>query len=144
MRLTRTSRLTAGIGALCLAGSMSVLAACGGDDAGGTGSGAPLSDEAFCALVDETLTAAEELPDDEFESAVFGIVADLATRAPNAEIRDAMLKFGEVAEQLEGLDEDDPESFEEIFSIILDPSFIAAGETIDDYFTNTCGFDFDE
>lgn len=104
-----------------------------------------MSDEAFCTLVDETMTAAEEeMTDDEFDSAVFGLIAALATQAPSAEIRDAMTQFGEVAEKLENIDEDDPESFGEIFALVLDPSFVAATETLEEYFTETCGLDLDE
>lgn len=144
VRSNRPHRLAAAIGALCL-GAFPLLTACGGDDSGGGGGGAgggsPLSDEAFCALVEQTVDAVDEAADD---PEIFGLIAALATQAPNAEVRRAMERFGEVAEKLEGLDENDPDAFGEAFALILDPSFIAATETLDAYFTETCGLDLDE
>lgn len=144
-RTTRTARITGALGALCLAGTISILPACGGDDGGGgaTGGGR-LSDEAFCTLVEQRLAEAEESDPEAFETEVFALIGGLANQAPTAELTSAMQKLGEVGETLVGIDEDDPEAFGEAFALMMDPGFMAAMETLDDYFTNTCDLDIDE
>ena len=53
-----------------------------------------------------------------------------------------MRTLSELGEQISGLDEDDPDAFEEMFALMLDPSFMSAMDDLDEYFTDTCGFDF--
>lgn len=142
-RTTRSARIAGTLGALCLAGTISILPACGEDDDAG---GGRLSDEAFCALVEQQFAEAEaEAEDPEaFFSEIFGLMGDLAGRAPTAELTSAMQRLGEVGENLSDIDEDDPDAFGEIFALMMDPSVTAAMDTLDEYFTTTCDLDFDE
>lgn len=114
-----------------------VLAACGDDDGTGSAGGAAMSDDEFCALIDET----EGWDDDDDELASFAVLGELARRAPNAQLRDAFLKFAEVGEELDGLDEDDPEALGLVFELMLDPEMAAATATIEGYMADVCGID---
>lgn len=142
-RTTGLTKITRALGALGIAGAIAVLPACGGDDdgAGGAASGGRLSDEAFCELVDQRFAALEAADPDEYEAELFGLVGSLASQAPTAELSSAMEKMGELGEVMAGIDEDDPEAFGEVFAMMMDPSFSGAMETLDDFFTNTCGMD---
>ena len=120
-----------------------LLLACGSDDAGGS-AGETLDDAAFCVLVEQTLDEAEALGDEEFGAQALGIFAELADRAPDSDVRDSLRTFGEIAERIDAVDEDDPDAFEEIFALILDPEFISAADTIETYFEGTCGLELED
>ncbi len=112
------------------------LAACGNDD-DGPGGGQALSDEEFCDLLDD-LDDDADLFDDADSLAVF---AGIARQAPDPEMRESMLALAEVAEQLEGLDDDDPEAMGIAFSLAFDPEFMGHMETIETYLSEVCGID---
>jgi hypothetical protein len=124
------------LGALAL-----VATACGNDDgpasAGGGGGGGAMSEQAFCNMIAEIEEDADDLDDAE-AIAMFG---RMAQRAPNPELREAMLRLADAAELLEDLDDDDPESIGEAFALMFDPDFVAAAETIERFMSDTCGID---
>ena len=115
-----------------------VLAACGGGDGGA------LSDEEFCAELEalEEADAAGE-GSDELDAEALAQLRDLADRAPNEDVESALTTLGDIAEDMEGLDEDDPEAFGEVMALMFNPEVISAGETLDTYLTETCGFEDD-
>lgn len=115
-----------------------VLTACGDDDGGAAGGGI-MSDQEFCDFVAET----EELPEEDGLESI-AMFAEVARRAPNQELRDALGKFAEIAEELEGLDEDDPESIGVAFGLMFDPEVMEASETVERYMVETCGVDPNE
>jgi hypothetical protein len=119
--------------------SLLVIAACGDDDSaagGGGGGAASLSEEAFCAQLAEM-----EDDDVEFDGEVVAQLAALARQAPTAELRGALETFAEIAEQLEGLDDDDPEAIGIAFGVMFDPEVMGAIETIERFLSETCGID---
>jgi hypothetical protein len=134
-----TSKRSTRLRLLCVVGALTlVMTACGDDDSSsGGGGGATLSDEEFC----EQLEALEESEAELDGPEAFALMGQLARRAPNAELREALSLFAGLAEQLEGLDEDDPEAIGIMFGIIFDPEFIAAAETLETYLSEVCGFD---
>ena len=109
-----------------------LLVACGDDDSSGGG-----DQEAFC----ETLASSAEGPDLESEE---GIAAfrELIEVAPG-EIRGDLDVLADAVERLEGLDENDPDAFEEFFTIALDPRVVSATENLEDYAVERCGLDPD-
>ncbi|MCD9624355.1 hypothetical protein [Rhabdothermincola salaria] len=125
--------LVAGVSTLSL-----LLAACGGGDDG------TLSDEEFCAELEalEEADAAGE-GSDELDAEALAQLRDLADRAPNEEVSSALETLGNIAEDMEGLDEDDPDAFGEVMALMFNPEVISAGETLDTYLTETCGFEDD-
>lgn len=137
------------IGALAVAAALG-MTACGGDDGGGAGGaggggagggGSRLTDEAFCARLVELEEQTSQLDPDEADAAFFGQLSALVAAAPNDQLRSALSTFGDIAQKLEGIDENDPEAFGEAFAIFFDPKVIAASETLETYLTDTCGID---
>ena len=119
---------------------LGLLAAGCGDDGGSTGGGGgpQLSEQAFCAQ----LAAMEESDSDDISDAeAIAQMAALARQAPDADVRRALEKFAEIATELEGFDEDDPEALSAAFALIFDPEVMAATETIESYLSDTCGID---
>ena len=129
------SRLTVRIGVVLGAAAL-VLGACGGGDSNA------LSDEEFCAEL-EALEEADANGEgsDELDAEALAQLRDLADRAPNEDIEAALTTLGDIAEDMEGFDEDDPDAFGEVMALMFDPEVISAGETLDTYLTETCGFE---
>lgn len=135
----RSVRVAAVAAAVVLGGG--IVAACGGDDGGG---GSALSDEAFCARVAEIEAETASLSQEEADEQFLETFTALAAQAPNSELRSALTTLADVFEQLDAIDDDDPEAFGEIFTILGDQDFITAVSTVETYFVETCGFDPDE
>lgn len=109
---------------------------CGGDDSG-SGSAA-LSDEEFCLEV----AALDGLNPDVGDMAeVVTTIEDLAAKAPNDELRDAMLALVPVMTMLSEIDENDPDAMNKVMEVMMDPEVMAAGELIEKYSSETCGID---
>jgi hypothetical protein len=115
---------------------LTIGVSCGGDDGGGSGSA--LSDEQFCSEVsalDEMDPSADDL------SGMVTIIEDLAAKAPNDELRDAMLVLAPVITEMGKVDENDEDAMTKLMEIMMDPEVIAAGELIEKYSSETCGID---
>lgn len=121
--------------AVALVVSAVLLAACG---SGGGSSGDRLSDEAFCARLDE-LEQGDTLDD----TAALAEIAALADRAPDEQLGRALRQIASFASTLDALDEDDEEAFGEAMALLFDPRNLAAIEQLETYLTDTCGFDMD-
>lgn len=141
MRTPRTALM------LLASAALVVTTACGGDDdssagSGGGGGGSPLSDDAFCARIEAIQDEADAVSDvEEADAMFFDGLRELQASAPNPEVRDAIGTFVDFLDEIEGLDEDDPEAFERMFELAQSPDFLEASEVLEDYSVNTCGFD---
>lgn len=158
-----TRRKGARLTAAALAGTLLVTAACGGDDdtatdtatdtaddttaddttadtAGGPAPGS-LDDAAFCARLESLEDEFDDDVDDDFGPEAFAALAALADAAPDPGVRDALLRFGEIARELDGLDEDDPAAFGIALGIMFDPEFLQSMEYLERYLVDVCGFD---
>ena len=128
---TSTRNLTAL--SICLA---LVGVSCGGDDSG-SGSAA-LSEQEFCV----ELTALDGMePDVSNMADVVTTIEDLADKAPNDELRDAMLALVPVMTMMGEIDENDPDAMSKVMEVMMDPEVMAAGELIEKYSSETCGID---
>ena len=135
MRSTRTPlMLIAGL-------TLALPIACGGDDAGGGGGGGALSDEAFCARIAQLEEETDAMTVDEADEMFLDAMTELRAAAPNDEVRDALGTFVDFFEEIDALDEDDPEAFERIFELAESPEFASAEAVLEDYSVNVCGFE---
>ncbi|TVR26823.1 MAG: hypothetical protein EA389_04765 [Ilumatobacter sp.] len=135
MRLTRTPLML-------IAGLALVLPiACGGDDSSGGAGGAALSDEAFCARISQLEEETDAMTADESDAMFLDAMTELRAAAPNDEVRDALGTFVDFFEEIDSLDENDPEAFERIFELAESPEFASAEAVLEDYSVNVCGFE---
>lgn len=132
----RTGRIAALLGALCLAGTVSILPACGGDDS----DTAAVGETDFCSLVMQTSFAALAAGDDEFDTGFYRALGDLADRAPTEELRAAMDAFADYADKVAALDPDDPDDMWEYFGLHGEESFIDANDALNTYLEEVCEF----
>lgn len=138
MRTTRPARIAGALGALCLAGSFSILPACGGDDDTGAA-----GETDFCSLVIQTFFAghaASATADDEFDAVLYRALGDLADRAPTEELRAAMGAFADYADKVTALDPDDPDDMWEYIDLLGEESFMDANDTVSTYLEEVCEF----
>lgn len=134
--LTRLTRITSALAVVGLAGAVSILPACGGDD-GDTGAAGETD---FCALVMQTSLAAYAASDDEFETGFYRALGELADRAPTDELRTAMEAFAEYADKTADLDPDDPEHMWDAIELLGEQSFIDANDALNTYLEVDCNF----
>ncbi len=114
----------------------------GGGDAMGGNSSTRLSDEAFCAKI--VALDSETSSDDSSPQAMLDslkLLKDLAKTAPTAELQQAIEAFTPLLEEMAKIDENDPEAFSTIFSNLFNPEIMKAGEVLEAYTTNVCGFE---
>ena len=120
-----------------------VLASCGSDgSAGGDGDGGGASGgsdtEAFCEQIRELQAEADTSVDAPAGTAEqFDALID---SAPDEFVDDVRLLVDALAE-LEELDENDPEAFEQVFEIIARPGFVEASERLEEFGVEECGLD---
>jgi hypothetical protein len=119
-------------------------AGCGDDgDGGGTSGGGGDGDggggdaQAFCDRLEELDSEANLSVDD-----IEGIEAlvDLIDLAPE-DVADDLDRLRQAAEDLSDLDQDDPDSFEAAFEVILDPQLLEALSDFGDFATDECGLE---
>ncbi len=103
-----------------------LLAGCG-DDGGG-------DEQAFCEL----LSSEDEYDIDTPEGQE--ALKDALETAPD-EIKGDMETIVDAFEELEGLDEDDPEAFGAAFGLVFDPEMLAAMANIEEYGVDNCGLE---
>lgn len=100
-----------------------------------------LSDEEFCAkLIEIDASNAFNLDDNDPEmlKEMLIVFADLAKTAPTDELKKAFETMGPLLEKMSQIDENDPDAFGEVMSMMFDPEVAAAGETFDAYSTDVC------
>ncbi len=125
-----------------LALSIVAISCGGGDDAMGGNSSTRLSDEAFCAKIvslDNQTSGDDTSPEAMLE--MLKLLKDLAKTAPTAELQQAIEAFTPFLEEMAKIDENDPEAFSTIFSNLFNPEIMKAGEVLEAYTTNVCGFE---
>ena len=101
-----------------------------------------LSDEAFCAKIvslDNQTSGDDTSPQAMLDS--LKLLKDLAKTAPTAELQQAIEAFTPLLEEMAKIDENDPEAFSTIFSNLFNPEIMKAGEVLEAYTTNVCGFE---
>ncbi len=106
--------------------------ACGGDSGGSNA----LSEAEFC---DKIASVEGTAPADADMTTVLAVLADLADSAPTKELRDAIETIAPIMQELEGVDENDPEAFAKAMEIMMDPKIVAAGAVLEKFATETCG-----
>jgi hypothetical protein len=126
-RHTASRTLVALVAAVALIG-----ASCGDDGGGG-------STEAFCAALEDQEANQELDLDDPEGLAEFNALVD---QAPE-EVRGAMEEFGQVAQELENLDDNDPEAFGAVFALFGDPDFLRALQELSVFMADECGLEVD-
>lgn len=107
------------------------LPACGGD------SPASSSDEAFCQEIERL----DELDIEEDIASAAEILGDLAKKAPNDEVRNALELIAPIFQRLSEVDEADVTAMQEIFALMSSPEVTAASDVLDRYGSDVCGFD---
>ena len=126
--------ITRPLALIALAATPLVAVACGS-------SSSRLSDEEFCAkLIEIEASNALNLDDNDPEmlKEMLIVFADLAKTAPTDELKKAFETMGPLLEKMSQIDENDPDAFGEVFSMMFDPEVTAAGETLDAYSTDVC------
>lgn len=131
--------------ALATVGAAALLVACGGDGGSSTGSdgalgGSAVSIEEFCDKIDALESAVA--PDD-LGAAVIAIQG-LVDSAPTPEVRDALETLLPVLTEMTDVDENDPDAFARLMAMAMDPKIAAAGEVLERFGTEQCGFDAEE
>jgi hypothetical protein len=116
---------------LALAGVVVLGTACGGD--GGSSS----TDAEFC----DYLRTLEDLDPEAAPADALAAIDEVIDRAPNTELRSALLDLRPIFELMTTLDPNDEDAFTQMMSIMFDPKVIAAGEVLDTYGTEVCGFE---
>ena len=111
-----------------------LLSACGGD------SGSSSSDEAFCKEIEQL----ENLDIETDIASAAEILVELAEKAPNAEVRDALGVIAPIFERLGSVDQTDETAMMEVAQEISSPEVNAAIEVLDRYGSDVCGFDDSE
>jgi hypothetical protein len=108
-----------------------LLSACGGD------SGSSSDDEAFCQEIEQL----ENLDIETDIAAAAEILAELADKAPNNEVRDALRVIAPIFEQLSSVDQNDETAMMEVLESMSSPEVTEASEVLDRYGSDVCGFD---
>ena len=101
------------------------------------------SDEEFCAKLADFQTASDVNSDassPEALKAILPLIAELAKTAPNDELKNALETMGPAIEKMSSLDENDPDAFSEMMSLMFDPEVASAGKVIEAYSTDVCKF----
>lgn len=119
----------------CLA-SLAFLPGCGGDS-GGTFTGrASTSDKAFCQEIEQLDSL--DIQTDIAKAA--DILAELARKAPNSEVRNALNVIAPIFAKISTVDQNDPNAMQEILASMSSPDVQAASQVLDRYGKDICGF----
>lgn len=113
--------------AVAAGAAVMLVTACGGS--GGDGSA-----EEFC----DVLRAAEA--DEGDGEASFDDIRELAATAPS-ELRADMDTMVEAFEQIESLDEDDPDGFGAVAEVLFSTDFVEAAERLERFGVDECGLE---
>lgn len=129
-RLTRTTALLVG-GATFL--TTATLAGCSGD-----GDSAPAGAGDFCTQMAAFAAASDDAGADELTPEVLTEMRALAESAPDGEVRDALEAALPLIEQIEELDENDPQQFEQIMQLVFAPELSTAAQVLEQAWSDDC------
>jgi hypothetical protein len=119
--------------ALALFSVITVATSCGG----GGGDASSNADSDFC----EYLRTLEDIDPEAAPDDALAAIDQIIERAPDGEIKGAIEDLRPVLESMVNIDPNDEEAFTEMMSLMFDPKVIAAGEVLDKYGTEVCGFE---
>ncbi len=105
--------------------------ACGGD------SGSSGTDAEFC----DYLRTLEDLDSQAAPEEALAAIDEIIGLAPNSELRGALQDLRPILELMTTLDPNDEDAFSDMMTIMFDPKVIAAGEVLEKYGTDVCGFE---
>jgi len=117
---------------LALFSVIAVASSCGGG-----GSSSSNADGDFC----EYLRGLEDIDPEAAPDDALAAIDEIVDRAPDGEIKGALEDLRPVLESMVNIDPNDEEAFTEMMSLMFDPKVIAAGEVLDKYGTEVCGFE---
>lgn len=118
---------------LALLSAVAVASSCGG----GGGDSSSNADSDFC----EYLRTLEDIdPEGEPDDALAAI-DQIIDRAPGGEIKGALEDLRPMFETMVNIDPNNEEAFTEMMALMFDPKVIAAGEVLERYGSEVCGFD---
>ncbi len=117
--------------ALIVVPMLVVTASCGG------GSGSSTADAEFC----EYLRTLEDVDPQAAPDDALSAIDQIIDRAPDGEIKGALQDLRPIFETMATIDPNDEAAFSEMMSLMFDPKVIAAGEVLEKYGTEVCGFD---
>jgi hypothetical protein len=115
-----------------------LLGACSDDSDSGSGSGDGGGGDDVEAFCDQVI-AVDEMEDPSSEEALDAL-NQLVDDAPS-EIKDDLEVLLPILEDLEGLDEDDPEAFGEVLALMENEEFIEASENLEAFGVEECGLE---
>lgn len=95
----------------------------------------PTDADGFCALLGD-----DDIDLDPTTDEGLALMDEIREVAP-AELQDPIAVIFGAFEQFEDLDEEDPDAFAEVMALMFDPEFIAAGEALEAYGVDECGFE---
>ncbi|MCD9622361.1 hypothetical protein [Rhabdothermincola salaria] len=108
---------------------------CGGSDEGGDAASSP---EEFCSRLQQFQ---DTFANEEADPETMAEFAALADDAPDEDLRTALQQMEQIAEEVSGVDENDPDAMAAMLELAFSPDVVAATETIDDYGVENCGFE---
>jgi hypothetical protein len=119
--------------ALALFTVIAVASSCGG----GSGDSSSNADSDFC----EYLRTLEDIDPEAAPDDALAAIDQIIERAPDGEIKGALQDLRPMFEAMVNIDPNSEEAFTEMMALMFDPKVIAAGEVLEKYSTEVCGFE---
>lgn len=110
---------------------LAVVASCGG------GNGSSTADTEFC----DYLRTLEDIDPEAAPDDALAAIDDIIDRAPQGEVKGALQDLRPIFEAMTNIDPNDEAAFGEMMSLMFDPKIIAAGEVLEKYGAEVCGFE---
>lgn len=118
---------------LALLSVVALASSCGGGD----GESASNADSDFC----DYLSTLEDIDPEAAPDDALAAIDQIIDRAPDGEIKGALEDLRPIFESMVNIDPNNEEAFTEMMSLMFDPKVIAAGEVLEKYGTEVCGFE---
>lgn len=112
---------------------IAVASSCGG----GGGDSSSSADSDFC----EYLRTLEDIDPEAAPDDALAAIDQIIDRAPDGEIKGALEDLRPIFESMVNIDPNNEEAFTEMMSLMFDPKVIAAGEVLEKYGADVCGFE---
>lgn len=119
---------------LALMTVVAVASSCGGGDGGSSSSNA---ESDFC----EYLRTLEDIDPEAAPDDALAAIDQIIDRAPDGEIKGALQDLRPIFDAMVNIDPNNEEAFTEMMALMFDPNVIAAGEVLEQYGTDVCGFE---